>query len=79
MINDKTGVLYGMCIDLVKRLAEELKFRYDITLVKDNGYGGLNRDTMEWNGMIKEIIDGVSAEVYPLNKRIKSSLSRKLC
>ncbi len=52
-------VYEGYCLDLVKRLAKELKFKYEFHLVGDGKYGNLNEETGEWNGMIRELRDRV--------------------
>lgn len=49
---------HGLCIDILKKLASDLKFTYNIKLVDDGFYGALING--EWNGMIRELIDGVS-------------------
>ncbi|KAK7053103.1 hypothetical protein SK128_020197 [Halocaridina rubra] len=48
----------GFCIDLLSELAEKLKFNYILTPVEGNGYGSIDKTTGEWNGMIREIMDG---------------------
>ncbi|XP_067123751.1 glutamate receptor ionotropic, kainate 2 isoform X1 [Centruroides vittatus] len=47
----------GFCIDLLHEISKLLKFRYEIKLVEDNSYGQKN-DYNEWNGMIRELMDG---------------------
>ena len=47
----------GYVIDFMKALSEEVKFKYKFHLVGDGKYGSLNKDTGEWNGMIKELLD----------------------
>ena len=51
--------LIGYIPDLVSEVAEIAGFQYDLHLVKDNKYGALQEDGT-WNGMIGELIDGVS-------------------
>lgn len=53
----------GYCVDLVRELADMLRFRYEIRLVRDGAYGTKN-SRGRWNGMIRELIDRVSATVY---------------
>lgn len=49
--------LAGYCIDLIKEISEILGFKYTFKLVDDRAYG--RRDSKgEWNGMIRELIDG---------------------
>ncbi|KAI1307964.1 Glutamate receptor ionotropic, kainate 2 [Halotydeus destructor] len=47
----------GYCIELISKISEILGFKYHIKLVDDRAHG--KRDSMgEWNGMIRELIDG---------------------
>ncbi|GIY33613.1 glutamate receptor ionotropic, kainate 1 [Caerostris extrusa] len=50
----------GYCIDLLKEISKILGFHFKIKEVDDKKYGEKN-DQGEWNGMIKELIDGVKA------------------
>ncbi|XP_078365248.1 glutamate receptor 2-like [Oculina patagonica] len=50
--------LIGYCIDLLEKLREKLKFSYEVYLVPDGNYGSQDPFTKEWNGMVKEIIEG---------------------
>lgn len=66
-VEDENGIKYeGYCVDLIEEIASDLKFQYKIKEVDDGSYGRKN-DLGEWNGMIRELIDGVSNIV--LNKR----------
>ncbi len=49
----------GYAIELTQKLAELLHFKYEIKVVNDDKYGGFDNVTQKWNGMIKEILDGV--------------------
>ena len=49
----------GYCIDLIKEIARILEFKYVIKLV-DDGVHGRKNERGEWNGMIKELIEGVN-------------------
>lgn len=57
---NKTGNEHfeGYCIDLIKEIAQILEFKYVIKLV-DDGVHGRRNERGEWNGMIKELIEGV--------------------
>lgn len=58
-VEDENGVTYeGYCVDLIKKIADDLKFQYKIKEVDDGSYGR-KTDLGEWNGMIRELIDGV--------------------
>lgn len=51
--------LEGFCIDLLSELSKMIGFRYTLQLVKDGRYGSLDASG-NWNGMIGEIVRGVS-------------------
>lgn len=53
------GELEGYCIDLISELSKKLGFTYKLHLVKDNRYGAMD-SSGNWNGMIGEVIRGVS-------------------
>ena len=58
---------YGYAIDLLDRLASELKFTYTLYEVRDKKYGSMNEYTREWNGMVKELIpdkNGVTVSTH---------------
>jgi len=48
----------GYSIDLLQVLSERLGFKYEIRLVADGKYG--SEKDGEWNGMVKEVMDGVA-------------------
>ncbi|RWS28514.1 Glutamate receptor: ionotropic kainate-like protein 2, partial [Leptotrombidium deliense] len=52
--NDK---FEGYCIDLIREIAASLKFKFQIKIVDDKAHGRRN-EKGEWNGMIRELIDG---------------------
>jgi len=47
----------GYSVDLIHEISKILGFNYTIRLVPDNRYGSLNRQTKEWDGMMKELLD----------------------
>lgn len=55
----KGSELEGFCIDLLSAVSKKLDFKYDIKLVKDSRYGTTD-DSGNWNGMIGEVVRGVS-------------------
>lgn len=57
----------GYCIDLLKEISKILGFKFQIKLVGDRKYGEKN-DQGDWNGMIKELIDGVGGIRYCMSK-----------
>ena len=50
----------GYCIDLLKATAAMLGFQYQIYLVPDGQFGDKNPDG-SWNGLVGELMNGVSA------------------
>jgi len=50
----------GFCIDLLIEIAKLCNFNFTIYQVPDNKYGAPN-DQGKWNGLVKELIEGVSA------------------
>jgi hypothetical protein len=47
-------------VDLIEELSKVLGFKYEIKKVNDNSYGNPDPKTGQWNGMIGEILNGVS-------------------
>ena len=50
----------GFCIDLLDEISKRVGFKYQIYLVPDGKFGSKNQDG-SWNGMIKELMIGVSS------------------
>lgn len=50
----------GYSMDLVDAIAKDLGFKYRFELVPDGQYGSLNKDTKQWNGLIRELREKVS-------------------
>ena len=48
----------GYLIDLIEKIAEDLKFEYELYEVPDEQFGAMD-DNGEWNGLIRELIDRV--------------------
>jgi ABC-type amino acid transport substrate-binding protein len=48
----------GFGIELIEKLSQKLGFNYSFKLQEDGAYGSLNKETGEWNGMLREIMDG---------------------
>ena len=58
----------GFCIDMLNKLQDELGFTYTIHHVADGQFGYQDPKTKRWNGLVGEVIDGVSRLlhcVYP--------------
>ncbi|KAL1131739.1 hypothetical protein AAG570_011352, partial [Ranatra chinensis] len=45
----------GYSIDLIDEIAKDLGFKYAFVLVPDGQYGTFNKETKQWNGLIKEL------------------------
>ena len=45
----------GFCIDLLKKLAEEIGFDFKLYQVQDQKWGSKNEQG-EWNGLIKDLV-----------------------
>lgn len=57
----------GFSVDLIKEVAEMLKFEYDIYLVHDGKFGS-KQEHGDWNGMIGELLSGnATMSVAPLS------------
>lgn len=53
----------GFCIDLLRWIAGQVGFNYEIRLVPDRKYGVLDQSTKEWNGIVRELMDRVTFSV----------------
>ena len=62
----KGSQLEGYCMDLLSELAKKLGFRFKVHLVKDASYGRQD-ESGNWNGMIGEVVRGVSKEPWNTN------------
>lgn len=49
----------GFCIDLLRRIAGLIGFEYTIRLVPDHMYGVYDRQTKQWNGIVRELMERV--------------------
>ena len=61
----------GYCVDLLERISKELDFEYELYLVPDGKYGDKDSDDKSWNGMVREIVNGVS--VLKLSEHVARS------
>jgi hypothetical protein len=50
----------GYVADLAALLAKRIGFEYKLVLVPDNKYGRMNKITGKWDGIMKELVEGVS-------------------
>lgn len=56
----------GFCIDLLKAIANNLGFQYELYLVPDGKFGAENTTSGEWNGLVREIIDRVNFSKFKM-------------
>ncbi|KAL5010168.1 hypothetical protein ScPMuIL_012473 [Solemya velum] len=47
----------GFAVDLLDMVAKSLKFNYTMYVAPDGKYGAKDKDTGEWNGMVRELIE----------------------
>ncbi|KAJ8939714.1 hypothetical protein NQ318_009814 [Aromia moschata] len=47
----------GYAVDLIHEISRVLGFNYTIRLAPDGRYGSLNRETKEWDGMMRDLLD----------------------
>lgn len=46
-------------MDLIDRIAQLLGFKYVFELAPDGKYGSYNKATKQWDGLVKQLLDGV--------------------
>nr|AEX15547.1 ionotropic glutamate receptor-9 [Pleurobrachia bachei] len=51
------GCYKGYCIDLIKRLSEDLDFTFELHESKDGRWGGYDNNTGQWDGLVRMLID----------------------
>ena len=49
---------FGLAIDVLKHVSGELQFMPYVYFVPDGNYGSFNSTTKQWNGIVKELLDG---------------------
>lgn len=54
----------GYCVDLASEIAKHIGIKYKIAIVPDGKYGARDADTKIWNGMVGELVYGVSKPIY---------------
>lgn len=47
-------------MDLIDAIARLLNFKYEFVLAPDGKYGSFNKLTQSWDGLVKQLLDGVS-------------------
>lgn len=58
----------GFGIELIHELSLMLGFNYTFRLQDDGVYGSLDKDTGKWNGMVNELLEGVSTTYHYSNQ-----------
>lgn len=56
----------GYCVDLAAEIAKHCGFKYQLKIVGDGKYGARDAETKIWNGMVGELVYGVSSSVHLL-------------
>ena len=68
----------GYCVDLAAEIAKHCGFKYKLTIVGDGKYGARDADTKIWNGMVGELVYGVSTTLLT-DKTIPFDLLLREC
>eukprot|EP00116_Pleurobrachia_bachei_P000918 sb/3461180/ len=57
--NDRTSnsCFTGINIEIMELMAERLKFTYHFVIPEDGKFGGLDPDTNQWNGLVRDLMD----------------------
>lgn len=50
----------GYCVELAAEIAKHVGYSYRLELVGDGKYGARDSETKMWNGMVGELVYGVS-------------------
>lgn len=50
----------GYCVDLAFEIAKHVGIKYKLSVVPDGKYGARDPETKIWNGMVGELVYGVS-------------------
>lgn len=50
----------GYCVELAAEIAKHVGYHYRLEIVRDGKYGARDPDTKTWNGMVGELVYGVS-------------------
>ena len=68
----------GFLIDIILWLERDLGIEFDLFMVEDGKYGTFDRETKQWNGMIRVLMDGkadMALGVLTINSRRKQVVS----
>lgn len=58
----------GYCVDLASEIAKHIGIKYKISIVPDGKYGARDPETKIWNGMVGELVYGVSSRTLVLTE-----------
>lgn len=50
----------GYCVELAAEIAKHVGYQYKLKIVADGKYGAKDPETKMWNGMVGELVYGVS-------------------
>jgi Ligated ion channel L-glutamate- and glycine-binding site len=50
----------GYSLDLIDEISKLLGFEYEFELTPDQAFGAYNKETKQWNGLVKQLLDRVS-------------------
>ena len=70
----------GFAVDLMEYIADNLGFEYELYLVPDGKFGS-KLSTGEWNGMVGEVLSGVSyshSHMFVKSMHIDLSIKHRL-
>lgn len=56
----------GYCVELAAEIAKHVGYSYRLDIVGDRKYGARDAETMMWNGMVGELVYGVSSYVIKI-------------
>lgn len=56
----------GYCVELAAEIAKHVGYNYTLEIVRDGKYGARDPDSKTWNGMVGELVYGVSFQPCPL-------------
>lgn len=54
----------GYCVDLASEIAKHVGIKYRLSIVMDGKYGARDPETKTWNGMVGELVYGVSTSLF---------------
>lgn len=61
----------GYCVDLASEIAKHIGIKYKIAIVPDGKYGARDPNTKIWNGMVGELVYGVSTSIFDIGLDLK--------